>query len=145
MSNGKMMNGTHSYQDLLQKFEPRPIANEEQYDAVVAQMNALIDQEELTAAEQDILTLLGTLVMAYEDEHYPDTNFMLYGLDLLRSLMVEAKLQVEDLLPVFETKATVVDVLRGETLPTPEQIAKLSPFFGLPEPLFTFTDNRAFA
>ncbi|MCE7983153.1 MAG: transcriptional regulator [Caldilinea sp. CFX5] len=140
-----MTNGTHSYQDLLQKFEPRPIANEEQYDAVVAQMNALIDQEKLTAAEQDILTLLGTLVMAYEDEHYPDANFMLYGLDLLRSLMAEAKLQVEDLLPVFETKAAVVDVLGGETLPTPEQIAKLSAFFGLPEPLFTFTDNRAFA
>ena len=145
MSNGKMMNGTHSYQDLLQKFEPRPIANEEQYDAVVAQMNALSDKEALTAAEQDMLTLLGTLVMAYEDEHYPDTSFMLYGLDLLRSLMAEAKLQVEDLLPVFETKATVVDVLQGERLPTPGQIAKLSAFFGLPEPLFTFTDNRAFA
>jgi HTH-type transcriptional regulator/antitoxin HigA len=139
------MNGTHSYQELLQKFEPRPIANEEQYDAVVAQMNALIDKQELTAAEQDMLTLLGTLVMAYEDEHYPDENFMLYGLDLLRSLMTEAQLQAEDLLPVFDTKTVTVDVLRGEKIPTPEQVAKLSTFFGLPESLFTFTDNRAFA
>lgn len=136
---------THSYQELLQKFEPRPIVNEEQYDAVVAQMNVLIDKQELTAAEQDMLTLLGTLVMAYENEHYPDTNFMLYGLDLLHSLMSEAKLQAEDLLPVFETKAIVVDVLRGEKVPTPEQVARLSTFFGLPEPLFTFTHNRAFA
>ncbi len=145
MSNGKMMNGTHSYQELLQKFAPRPITNEEQYDVVITQMNALIDKQMLTAAEQDILTLLGTLVMAYEDEHYPDTNFMLYGLDLLRSLMAEAKLQAEDLLPVFETKAVVVDVLRGSRIPNAEQVAKLSTFFGLPESLFTFTDNRAFA
>lgn len=145
MSNGKMMNGTHSYRDLLQKFEPCPIVTEEQYDAVVAQMNTLIDKQALTTAEQDMLTLLGTLVMAYEDEHYPDTNFMLYGLDLLRSLMAEAKLQAEDLLPVFETKAVAVDVLRGSRIPTAEQVAKLSTFFGLPESLFTFTDNRAFA
>lgn len=138
------MNGMHSYQELLQKFEPRPIANEEQYDAVVAQINALIDKQMLTSAEQEMLTLWGTLVMAYEDEHYPATNFMLYGLDLLRSLMAEATLQAEDLLPVFDTKAAVVDVLRGESIPTPEQVAKLSTFFGLPEPLFTFTDNRAF-
>lgn len=136
---------THSYRDLLQKFEPRPIATEEQYDAVVAQMNALIDKQALTAAEHDMLTLLGTLVMAYEDEYYPDTNFMLYGLDLLRSLMTEAQLQAEDLLPVFDTKTVAVDILHGEKTPTPEQITKLSTFFGLPESLFTFTDNRAFA
>lgn len=139
------MNSASRDQELLPKFEPRPIATEEQYDAVVAQMNALIDKQALTSAEQEMLTLLGTLVMAYEEEHYPDTNFMLYGLDLLRSLMAEAKLQAEDLLPVFDTKVAVIDVLRGESVPTPEQVAKLSTFFGLPEPLFTFTDNRAFA
>lgn len=116
MSNGKMMNGTHSYQELLQKFEPRPIGNEEQYDAVVAQINALIDKQN-----------------------------MLYGLDLLRSLVAEAKLQAEDLLPVFDTKAAVINVLRGESIPSPDQVDKLSTFFGLPEPLFTFTDNRAFS
>lgn len=72
------MNGTHSYQSLLQKFELRPIINEEQYDTVVGQMNVLLDKGDLTPAEQDMLTLLGTLVMAYEDEHYPDEKFMVF-------------------------------------------------------------------
>jgi len=145
MSDGKMMNGSHSYQALLQKFEPRPIVNEAQYDTVVGQMNVLLDKQELTPDEQDMLTLLGTLIMVYEDEHYPDTNFMLYGLDLLRSLIAEADLQEEDLLPVFDTKETVADVLRGQIVPTPAQIHKLSTFFGLPGSLFKVTNSREFA
>ena len=136
MSNGKMTNGTDSYQALLQKFEPRPIANEAQYDAVVGQLNLLLDQSDLTPAEQEMLTLLGTLVMAYEDEHYPDEKFTLRGLPLLKSLMAEATLQEEDLLSVFQTKLVITSVLRGERLPTAEQLDKLATYFGLPRTLF---------
>lgn len=143
MSNGKMMNGTPSYQQLLHRFEPRPITSEKQYDAVIAQINTLLDKQELTPAEQEMLTLLGTLVMAYEDVHYPDENFTLGGVDLLKSLMVENDLHEEDLLPIFHNKATVVDVLHGKQHPTAEQIDKLATFFSLPKTLFAFTDSRA--
>lgn len=53
------------------------ITTEEEYDAIVAQINTLLDKQAWTSSEQDLLTLLGTLVMAYEDVHYPDETFVL--------------------------------------------------------------------
>ena len=52
--------GIASYPELLQTFQPRPIVTEAQYDHTVTQMNELLDVDELTADEQDLLTLLGT-------------------------------------------------------------------------------------
>ncbi|MEZ4658933.1 MAG: hypothetical protein R2911_15310 [Caldilineaceae bacterium] len=77
MNNRKSTEGTHSYQDPLIVYASRPIHNEAQYDVAVAQMNELIDQEDLTESEHDLLTLIGTLIMAYEDKHYPDDQFEL--------------------------------------------------------------------
>ena len=144
MTNGKMMNGIHSYQQLLQRFEPRPITTEDQYDVVVEQINGLLDKPELTLAEQEMLTLLGTLVLTYEDEHYPDEKFVLRGLDLLKSLIIENGLKEDDLLPIFSTKTTITRVLGGEQHPTSDQINKLATFFGLSKALFDFTNSREF-
>ncbi|MCP4425005.1 MAG: hypothetical protein GY803_10965 [Chloroflexi bacterium] len=75
-----MTTGTYSYSDLLQTFPPRPIATEEEYDTRVAQMNKLIDKDNLTLDEQDLLTLLRTLIAAYEDKQYPDELLELRGM-----------------------------------------------------------------
>ena len=75
-----MINGTRSYPELLQTYQPRTITTEAQYDAVVEQMNALIDKGNLPPAEQALLDLLGTLVTVYEQQHYPDTLFELRGI-----------------------------------------------------------------
>lgn len=131
-----MTNGMLDYSSLLQVFQPRPIANEAAYDATVAQINQLIDKADLTADEQDLLTLLGTLVMAYEDEHYPDAQFELRGVALLRTMMKEAGLTEDDLLPVFATKAALLAVLAEEKPLHAEQTDRLAAFFDLPATLF---------
>lgn len=145
MKNGKMTNGTHSYQTLLQMLEPRPITSEFQYNAVVTQMNELIDKGDLSPAEEDMLTLLGTLVMAYEDEHYPNEQFELRGVDLIKGLMAEGNLGEADLLPIFQTQGTVTSVLHGTQPLTPEDLDKLAAFFGLPSTLFEIAPAKEFA
>ncbi len=110
--------------------------NEAAYDITVAQINQLLDKDHLTADEQDLLTLLGTLVMAYEDEYYPDTHFELHGVALLRTMMTEAGLTEDDLLPVFKTKAAVTADLDEKQPLHAEQANQLAAFFGLPATLF---------
>jgi len=106
------------------------------YAAAVTQINQLIDQGDLTPDEQDLLTLLGTLVMAYENEHYPDFQFELRGVALLRTMINETGLREDDLLPVFRTKAALTAALHEEQPLTTEQIDNLATFFDLPTALF---------
>lgn len=137
------MTGTLSYQELLQLFVPRPIVTEAEYEATVAEMNALIDKGELTPDEQDFLTLLGTLVSAYEDAHFPDEEFELRGIELVRGLMELHDLKQKDLTPVFKTKSITSEVLNGKRPLTAEHINRLAAYFRLPHELFfePFNDN----
>jgi len=129
--------GTLNYQDLLQTFPPRPIHNELQYDATIKKINALIDKGDLTTDEQDFLTLLGTLAMVYEEKHYPDENFELRGVALIKALMAEAGLTPQDLVPVFKNEMNATAVLAGKQKLTSAHMSKLATFFSLPEKVFT--------
>jgi HTH-type transcriptional regulator/antitoxin HigA len=133
---GKMTLGIASYSELLQTYQPRPIVTEAQYDHTVAQMNALLDANELTADEQDLLTLLGTLVTDYEAKHYPDEMFDCKGIELLKVLMAERGLKQKDLVPIFKTKSIVSAVLRGKRQLTVAHIDQLAAFFDMPHEAF---------
>jgi HTH-type transcriptional regulator/antitoxin HigA len=131
-----MINGSPNYPDLLQTYLPRPITSEAQYDQVVSQINNLIDKEELSSEEQEMLNLLGTLLTVYENEHYPDEHFTHRGIALVRALMDENELKQTDLLPIFKTKSIVSAVLNGKRRLTVEHINRLAAFFSLPHELF---------
>ena len=138
-----MMSGL-SNQELVQTFLPRPIASEADYDFTISRIHELVDKGALTHDEQDYLTLLGTLVMAYEDDSYPDRDFELRGVALLKALMAEADLKDADLLPVFNTQSTVTAVLKGHQQLTTEQTNRLASYFDLPNELFVeSTNNRS--
>lgn len=56
---------------------PRSITNETEADRVQAQIDALIDKpEELTAAESELLSLLGDLILVWErgKHEFPDIS-----------------------------------------------------------------------
>ncbi|MCP4357596.1 MAG: transcriptional regulator [Chloroflexi bacterium] len=136
-----MTTGTLNYQELLQTFVPRPITTETEYDEAVTQLNMLIDKIVLTPDEQDFLTLLGTLISAYEDEHYPDEEFKLRGIELVKGLMELHELKQKDLVPIFKTKSIVSAVLNGKRPLTVEHIDKLAKQFDLPHELFFEPDS----
>ena len=131
-----MTTGSLNYPELLQAYQPRPIVSEAEYEATVVQINSLIDKGDLTTDEQDLLTLLGTLVGAYEGVQYPDEAFELRGIALVRALMVEGNLKQKDLVPIFKTKSIVSVVLNGKRRLTVEHIDRLASFFDLPRDLF---------
>lgn len=128
--------GTLSYPEMLQTFVPRPISSEADYETTVAQMDVLLDKGDLTPDEQDFLTLLGTLVSAYEEEVYPDEMFELRGVELVRGLLELHDLKQKDLVPIFKTKSIVSAVLNGKRPLTVEHIDKLAKQFNLPHELF---------
>jgi HTH-type transcriptional regulator/antitoxin HigA len=130
------MIGTLNYQELLLAFVPRPIVTEAEYEATVAEMNALIDKGDLTPDEQEFLTLLGTLVMVYEDEHLPDKAFELRGIELIKGLMELHNLKQKDLIAIFKTKSIASEVLSGKRPLTVTHINHLAAFFHLPHELF---------
>ena len=125
-----MTSGTGSasaYIELLKTFPPRPINSEEELLATQKVIDALIDQEELTADEQDYLNVLGTLVYEYEQKH--ETIPDIFGVELLQALIDEFDLRQKDLVPIFKTESIVSVVLSGKRQLTVEHIRKLADFF----------------
>ncbi len=118
---------TSAYLELLQAFPPRPITSEAEYQATLRVINELLDRREMTPDEYDYLNVLGALVAQYEQtlEPIPD----IYGVELLKALLVEFDLRQKDLVPIFKTESIVSAVLSGQRKLTAEHIDKLAAFF----------------
>lgn len=130
----KMINGFDAYTHLLIQFPPRPIASEAAYWETQAVIDRLLDQETLTPAEQDYLSLLGLLIARYDETQqvFP----VLRGVALIKSLLEELNLKPTALLPIFKTEAVIAAVLSGQRRISVEQIEGLSRFFQLPAAFF---------
>lgn len=115
------------YIDLLQKFPPRPIKSEAELLATQKIIDALLDSDEITAAQQDYLNLLGILVHEYEEKQVPIPD--LSGAELLKALMDEFGLRQKDLVSIFKTESIVSAILKGQRKFTVEHIEKLAEFF----------------
>lgn len=122
------------YIDLLKSFPPRPIKSDEDLEEIQRVVDELLDREELTEEEEDYLDLLGILIHEYEEKQdfVPD----IYGIDLVKALIVELNLKQKDLVPIFKTESIVSDVLKGKRQLTSEHIQKLAKFFKLSPAVF---------
>lgn len=132
------MIGTQSerYRSLLLAFLPRPLKTEADYQATQVEIDRLLDQPELSPAEQDYLDLLGTLLWAYESRSEEKTQYVLRGVALLKGLMELHHLKQCDLVPIFKTKSIASAVLGGKRKLTIEHINRLAHFFNVPQGLF---------
>ena len=122
------------YIQLLQQFPPRTINNEEQLQATQAQIDRLLDKNELTSEESDYLNVLGVLVFEYEQTQEPIPD--IYGIELLKVLIEEKQLRQKDLVPIFKTESIVSDVLSGKRQLTVRHIQELALFFNLSPAVF---------
>lgn len=122
------------YLQLINNFPPRPIKNETELLATQAQIDALIDKQNIIQDDRDYLKVLGTLVYEYEQKHEPMPIFR--EVELIRALMVEEELQPQDLVPIFGDESTVNKVLAKKQELTGRQIQKLSDFFQISPMMF---------
>ncbi|MFN9615556.1 MAG: type II toxin-antitoxin system HigA family antitoxin [Dolichospermum sp.] len=104
------------------------IRNEEEYEQAIIRLNDLLD--EIGTDEQhplyDLLDTLGTIIEAYETEHYPLPNC--HGNDVLAYLMEEHKLSLSDL-PQIGSSETIQAILTKEKALTFNQIKQLAERF----------------
>ena len=104
------------------------IRSEEEYDVAIARMNELLD--EVGSDEQhplyDLLDTLGTVILAYEERHYPIPECT--GIDALQFLMEEHELGRTDL-PELGTLDALSEILDGKQELTLGQIRLLADRF----------------
>jgi len=130
---------TNQYVELLQKFPPRPVTSETEFEATQTVINQLLDKSELTPDEEDYLDVLGTLIYNYEQQQeiIPD----IYGIELLKFLLEERDLKQKDLVPIFKTESIVSAVLNGKRQLTSRHIQELAAFFHLSPSVFFPLNN----
>ncbi len=111
------------------------IHNEDDYEQAVERMNQLIDEVGTNENHPlyDLLDTLGTLVHAYEEEHYrmPAVS----GIEALRYLMDEHALKQSDL-PEIGSQGIVSEILSGKRMLNVRQIQVLSQRFGVSPGVF---------
>lgn len=107
----------------------RPIRAEDDYDAVLAEVEGLMDAAPGTA-EGDRLDMLATLIEAYEARHWaigaPDP------IDAIRIRMEEKGLKARDLEPMIGSRGRVSEVLSRKRALTLPMIRRLSRGLDLP-------------
>jgi HTH-type transcriptional regulator/antitoxin HigA len=89
------------------------IRNEEEYEAAIERINALLDEvgTDETHPLYELLDTLGTMIRVYEEEHFPFPDVT--GTDALRYLMEEHHLKQADL-PEIGSQGVVSEILNGK-------------------------------
>ena len=122
------------YGKLLAKTLPRVIADDEEFDRMVAQLEALsIPERQLSAEEDALATLLERLIADYDDrfslpEQPPH--------EMVKHLMEQRGLKQADLVSVLGSRAQVSDLVNGKRGISKAQAKKLAAYFGVSAELF---------
>ena len=126
------------YLELIREFPLRPLQSESDLDAATIVIHKLIDQDQLSLAEQEYLDVLSDLVEAYEDVHYPIE-------DVSEGAMIQSFLESRDISQAQLAKAvgiatsTISEILSGKRKLTRKQIEKLSAYFKVSPAVFHST------
>ena len=116
------------YLELVRRFPLRPLRTDADLDAAVMVIDSLIDQDTLSAPEQDYLDVLSDLVEAYETEAVPMRPVA--DADMLRFLIEQKGVtQAEVAKKTRIAESTISEVLAGKRKLNRAQIGKLSRFF----------------
>ena len=125
---------SNSYLNLITKYPPRPITSESELAQAQQVIDSLLDLSNLDQDESDYLNVLGTLVYEYEagQSIVPDV----YGVELLKALLVEFDLKQKDLVPIFKSESIVSEILKGKRQLTARHIQELATFFHISPAVF---------
>ena len=111
------------------------IHNEREYNAAVKRLNELLDEigDNEKHPLYSFLDTLGTLIHAYEEEHYPIPDVA--GTEVLRFLMEEHGLTQSDF-PEVGSQGVVSEILNGKRELNVRQIRSLAQRFGVSSAVF---------
>lgn len=132
---GTEFSDINEYGDLLRLIEPRLVTSEEQADQYLEIIDNLTDLRVMSAAQIDMVGLLGYLVSEWEEKHEAPITFT--PEERVRYLLEENGLPQAALVPkVFPNRQNVSAFLAGRRPLTYDRAVKLGAFFNLPPTAF---------
>ena len=127
-----------TYRELCQLYLPRPVHDDNEDAAATAMMNALAVFPKLNAEQQDYLDALTEFVDAYDKAKMKTVKWpKVTGLDVLKHLMVEHKMNGADLSRILGGSRNLgAMILRGDRNLTLAHVRKLAARFKVSPELF---------
>ncbi len=116
---------------LLDARKPRVLRNNREYDAAVAELDGLLDQDPKEGTEEfDRLEMLSVLIAAYDDEHHdlPDASPQ----EAVEFLLEQRGLTRADLTKVLGGRSRVSEFFSGKRKLSLNQARALRELFGIP-------------
>ena len=129
------MTGTSNYADLLARVQPRSITSEAEAAALQELIDRLLDLPKRSAAEEELLSLLGDLLSVWEAEH---VQLPTLAPGALIGALLEARGLPQQALvgPVFAQRSAASEVISGRRALTYRHVQKLVAFFGVSPAVF---------
>jgi HTH-type transcriptional regulator/antitoxin HigA len=123
------------YGRLLSRALPKVIADDEEHERMLAQIEKLMDKgEDRSPEETELLKLMVRLAQDYEDERYPIPEAEPY--EILRHLMEARDLRQRDLVPIFGSSGRVSEAVSGRRPISKTQSKALAEYFHVSPELF---------
>jgi len=132
---GALVIDNKRYARVLAKLLPRVIATDEEHERMLGEVEKLMDKGEHRSAEEEAaLLLMVRLVRDYEEEHHPLPDPT--PREMLVYLMEQRRLKQADLMPVFQSRGYVSDVVNGKRAISKAHARQLAAFFKVSADVF---------
>jgi HTH-type transcriptional regulator/antitoxin HigA len=123
------------YGSLLEKYQPKVIASESEYQKSLDAIASLMAKgEDLSPEESTLLETLAILVESYEETEFPMP--ISSPRNVLLHLMEVRSLKQVDLVKVIGSKGVVSEILSGKRAISKSQAKELGAFFHVSPALF---------
>ena len=125
-----------TYEELVRIYIPRPIHDEQAYEAAVEIMDWLAGFP-LNDEQDDYLDAVSTFAGVYEKATVPPLKIKITGLSMLHYFLEENGLAVKDLARLLKVDPSVASrILSGQRKLTPDDLRRLADHFGVSADLF---------
>lgn len=116
--------------------KPHLLRSEEEYDAAVQEVDALLDRDPDHGSEDfDRLEFLSLLIEEYENEHEPDDDWRSTPQAVVDCMLEQIGLARADLIEVMGGKSRVSEFFAGKRELSRDQIRGLRSLLGVPADL----------
>ena len=123
------------YARVLARVLPRVIASVGEHERLLAEVEKLMDKGDHRSKEEDaVLDLMVRLIKDYEEEHHPLPDPSPH--EMLAYLMEKRGLKQADLVPIFNSRGYVSDVINGKRAISKANAKQLAVFFNVSADLF---------
>jgi HTH-type transcriptional regulator/antitoxin HigA len=132
---GALVIDNEKYARVLAKVLPRVIATDGEHERILAEVEKLMDRGERRSTEEDAaLDLMVCLIKDYEEERHPLPDPS--PREMLLYLMEQRGLKQADLLPIFNSRGYVSDVVNAKRAISKVHAKQLAAFFKVSANLF---------